>query len=361
MAWTRREIALVSTAAALVFSRVFGLSLVLPNFRGHYDGFATPVMIGLAFGAYGLTMALMQLPWGLLSDRFGRKPMLILASLFFVGGSLLSASADTMGWLIAGRLLQGMGAISSVAMAAVGETLPNERRTMGMAMIGIPAGAGFLLGMAVGPALYPLISMDGLFLLTASIGAVAFLPALFLDFRAPQHRVKAPVDLRPVAALATAGFVSNYALTTTLFHLPTTNWMVLLPMLGIALVLVGGIARRVDRSGATFGPVAGGVVFVAGAAACFVLIGGWAVWLFGTLFFTSHAVLQSVLPSQVSRVAGPAGGRGHGVQNVIAYLGTFAAGPIAGWLLPVSGAAFGVLGALAVASAVLVMRARPQS
>lgn len=359
--WTRRELGLVGTAAALVFSRVFGLSVVLPNFRDHYAGFGADVAIGVAFGAYGLTMALMQLPSGWLSDKIGRKPVLLMATAFFVLGSLLAGVAESIEMLIAGRLLQGMGAISSVAMAAVGETLPAARRTTGMALVGIPAGAGFLLGIGAGPALFPRIGMEGLFFLSAVLGLLAFLPSLLLRFDPPRQIPKGTIPWRPVLALAAAGFVSNYALTTTLFHLPTTDWTQLAPLLIVAFLLVGGVSRAIDKAGWTFGPVAAGLVLVAGAAAGFALLGGLGALLVGGVFFTSHAVLQSTLPSQVSRVAGVAGGRGHGIQNVVAYFGTFAAGSVAGWLVPWTGAAFVVLGALALVAAGNVLLARPKA
>ncbi|MGB1698203.1 MAG: MFS transporter, partial [Thermoplasmatota archaeon] len=239
----KSEFALVGTAAALVFSRVFGLSLVLPNFRDHFDSefAASATLIGLAFGAYGLTMALMQLPNGILSDKFGRKPLLLLGSAFFIGGSVLAAFADDIWVLVAARLLQGMGAISSVAMAAVGETVPAERRATAMALIGIPAGAGFLLGMGVGPALYPLISMQGLFFVTAAIGFLAVLPVLRQDFGTPLPAEAGSRSLSfPVLALGLAGFTSSYFLTTTLFFLPTTRWQVLLPMMLVTFVAIGG-------------------------------------------------------------------------------------------------------------------------
>lgn len=362
MGFERRELGIVGTAAALVFSRVFGLSLVLPNFREHYEGLGFDVVgVGLAFGAYGLTMALMQLPAGWISDAVGRRPMLMLSSTAFVVGSVSAAFATSLEMLVAARLLQGLGAISSVAMALVGETVPSERRTTAMAMVGIPAGAGFLLGMAIGPALFPLVGMKGLFLLTAAIGLGAMVPVPFLPGGRPAAATQIPRITRTIAALALSGFVSNYALTTTLFFLPTTDWTVLLPMLLVALLLVGGLSRRIDRSGWTFGPVAAGVVVVAGAAALFVLVGGWVAYVFGGLFFTAHAVLQSALPSQVSRVAGAAGGRGHGVQNIVAYLGTFAAGPTAGALAGRPEAALLLLIALAMAASLVVLRARPQA
>lgn len=361
--FTRKELGLVATAALLVFSRVFGLSLVLPNFRGHYEvdlGFDA-IWVGTAFGAYGLTMAAMQLPWGMLSDRIGRRPVLLLTSVLFVVGSLVAAYADSVAALIVGRLLQGTGAIASVAMAAVGETIPTERRTTAMAMVGIPAGAGFLVGMAFGPLLYPLISMQGLFFVTAAIGAVAAVPVMRLSFAAPDTSVVPVKTTGAVLALAIAGFTSNYFLTTTLFFLPEDDWRVLLPMLAVAFLVVATVSRRFDKAGLTWQPIAVGLLALAATAPWFASRSdGVLLLLAGGAFFTTHAVLATTLPSQVSRIAGPSGGRGHGTQNVVAYLGTFAAGPIAGALAAQAGLAFALAAGIALtATALVVVRLRP--
>lgn len=357
--FTRAELGLVGTAALLVFSRVFGLSIVLPNFRDHYGSAFTvdPIWIGVAFSAYGLTMALMQFPNGVLSDRFGRKPLLWSASLFFVGGALLSAFATTPALLIAGRLLQGMGAVASVAVAAVGETLPPRRRTMGMALVGIPAGTGFLFGMAAGPLLYPLISMQGLFLLVAAMGAFAALPLLGIRMpdRSPDLAGASPRPVtRGVLALAFGGFATNYVMTTTLFFLPDFATQVLHILMAVALVSILLLSRAIDKAGWTWQPLFVGLAFVGASSALFILVPGLGFWIGGALFFTFHSVLATVLPSQVSRIAGPSGGRGHGLQNVIAYGGTFLAGPIAGALVGRADVAIGVATTFAVVAGVAI-------
>lgn len=358
---TRPELALVGTAAMLVFSRVFGLSLVLPNFRRHYEAaFAVDlVWIGTAFGAYGLTMALMQLPWGTLSDRVGRRPVMLATATLFVLGSVWAAFAGDVWTLIGARLVQGLGAISSVAMALVGESVPNERRTVAMALVGIPAGAGFMLGMMAGPALYPVIGMQGLFLVTAAVGALAALPLLGLRLPVPVMRhepaAAARVDLS-VWALAMAGFTSNFLLLTTLFFLPSDDWRTLLPMLVVALAVMVVASHRIDRSRLTWQPVAAGLVLIAVVAPAFSFAAtGWRLWVAGAAFFSLHATLSAVLPSQVSRLAGRRGGVRHGIQQIAAYAGSFVAGPVAGYFAATRGVPFGVAAAVALLVVMLLL------
>lgn len=359
--FSRTEWGLIGASALLVFSRVFGLSVVLANFRGHYEATLAvdAVWIGLAFGAYGLTMAVKQFSNGVLSDRLGRKPLLISASALFVAGSVWAAYAHTIETLIAARLVQGLGAVASVAMAAVGETVPAERRTTAMALVGIPAGGGFLAGIAVGPALYPFIGMTGLFLLAAGVGLAGGLAVLPLRFAPPETRPAGEGwGLRaPVVSLAVAGFAMNWFLTTTLFFLPDDDWRTLLPMLGVALVAVLVLSRPIDKVGWTWQPIAAALGGLAVAAPAFALApDGWRLLVAGAAFFAFHSLLAMVLPSQVSRIAGPSGGRGHGVQNVVAYMGTFLAGPVAGWSAGAPGRAFTVAAGIAVVAAVLVTR-----
>lgn len=364
MGFQKGELGLVGTAAALVFSRVFGLSIVLPDFRGHYEGLGIdPFWVGVAFGAYGLTMALMQFPNGVLSDRFGRKPLLWSATAFFVGGSLLAAFAWDVPSLIAGRLLQGMGAVASVAVAAVGESIPAERRTMAMALIGIPAGTGFLFGMAAGSILYPALGMTALFLITAAVGLLAALPLLRVRMPERQRDAIAPRPITPpVLALALTGFAGNYALTTTLFFLPEDASRVLWILMTAGLIVMLTMGRVIDRRGWTWQPLSVAALGLGASAMWFVLDGRYGFWLGGGLFFAFHAILAMSLPSQVSRIAGPSGGRGHGIQNVIAYGGTFAAGPVAGALAGHPDAAMAVVVAVGTlaAAALFGTRLRPQ-
>lgn len=332
MGFQRRELALVGTAAALVFSRVFGISVVLPGFVGHAEGLsgATDVLVGTAFGAYGLTLALMQLPMGWLSDHWGRKPVLLLGSVLFVAGTAWAAMADSVPSLLAARLMQGTGAIGSAAMAMVGESVPAQRRTMAMALVGIPAGLGFFVGLIVAAGLEPVIGVRSLFWLSGAIALAAMLPVPFL--RPGVSHEAAPMARmgRDVLTLAAAGFVMNYALTTVLYYLSASDRAGpgLLVPLAVALVVMGGASRAVDKRGWTWQPITVLLALVGAFGLASVAAEPWQIWAAG--FFAVHATMSAVLPSQVSRISGRSGGRGHGIQNVIAYVGTFLAGPVAG-------------------------------
>lgn len=335
--FTRTEVVLVAGAAAVVFSRVFAFSLVLPGFREHGDALAgaTDLLVGAALGAYGLTMALAQLGLGTLSDRWGRRPVLLLGTLLFVAGSVWSALADSIWTLLAARLLQGLGGISSVALAAVGETVPSQRRTMAMALIGIPAGLGFFLGFATGPFAATLVGFRGLFWASAVLGLVSVLPLVLrpLPPPAPMHEfeVRRAVGL-PVLALCAAGFASNFAMTEVAFFLserPLGRTAIALSLVG-AFVVMGVASRVIDRKGASWQPIALSLAVLAAGAATMLLTGQPAIWVGALAFFAGHAVLSATLPSQVSRLAGRSGGRGHGIQLVVTYLGSALGGVAAG-------------------------------
>ncbi len=358
MGFTRLEARLVGAAALLVFSRVFGMSVVLPGFRPFADTLTTSATLaGVALGAYGLTLALMQLPMGLASDRWGRRPILILGSLLFVAGSIGAALAPSIGILIAARLVQGLGAVSSAAMAMVGESVPAERRTTAMALVGIPAGAGFMLGMIAGPMLEPAVTFRGLFWIVAAVGLAATVPALGIRPAPPSEdlgHIGRPT--RAIAALSVAGFAGNFALLSVMFFIAEADRSLLVPMLVVALLVMGGLSRVVDKRQWSWQPAVVGLPLLGLGAAAYVLVPGWLAVLGGTVFFSAHATLSAVLPSQVSRLAGAAGGRGHGVQNIVAYPGSFLGPLTAGAFVDAGmpGGAFVVLGAVVVVAALAV-------
>lgn len=324
-------------AAAVVFSRVFAFSLVLPGFRAHADDLAgaTDLLVGAALGAYGLTMALAQLGMGTLSDRWGRRPVLVLGTLLFVAGSAWSALADSIWTLLAARLLQGLGGISSVALAAVGETVPAERRTMAMALVGIPAGLGFFFGFAAGPFAATLVGFRGLFWASAVLGLLSVLPLVLRPLPSPQPmdaaQARRAVGL-PVLALCAAGFASNFAMSEVAFFLserPLGRTAIALSLVG-AFAVMGVASRRIDRKGASWQPIAVSLAVLAAGATAILLTHPPLIWAGALAFFAGHAVLSATLPSQVSRLAGRSGGRGHGIQLVVTYLGSALGGVAAG-------------------------------
>ncbi|MEK6986400.1 MAG: MFS transporter [Candidatus Thermoplasmatota archaeon] len=377
MAFTKAERGLIAGAAFLVFTRVFAFSLTTLGFTEYARGLApdldaesASLWAGLALGSYGVTMAFAQLASGWLSDRVGRRSVLAGGAVLFVAGAILCAVADSISMLVAGRLLAGLGGVSSVALAAVGETVPEERRTRAMAMVGIPAGLGVFLGFLVGPPLASVVGFSGLFWATAILGLVAALPAL-RPLPAPLPGPAAPHRslTAAVLALGLAGFCVNYAMTSVMYDFQSAvlgrlGIGLLAVTLLVALAIMGGIARRVDRGAAAGRALAIALACLAVAAPLFRLTEGLPIVVgAGILFFAAHATLSAILPSQVSRLAGRSGGLGHGIQLVIAYLGSAAGGLAAGRFAPELAPAFillAILAGLAAFALLTRLAAHPQ-
>ena len=157
--------------------RMLGLFMLLPVMSLYVTGLAdvTPLMIGLAIGVYGLTQACLQIPFGMLSDRWGRKPVITLGLILFILGSLVAAMADTVYGVILGRALQGAGAVAAVVMALAADLTRASQRSKAMALMGVSIGAAFIVALVLGPALYAVIGGRGLFVLIAVLAAVAIL------------------------------------------------------------------------------------------------------------------------------------------------------------------------------------------
>ncbi len=378
MAFTKAERGLIGGASLLVFTRVFAFSLTVLGFTEYAKGLngasggslSADTMAGIALGAYGATMALAQLASGWLSDRIGRRPVLLAGSLLFMAGAVASALVDDVRLLIAARLLMGLGGVSSVYMAAVGETVPEERRTRAMAMVGIPAGLGVFLGFAVGPIIADHWGFASLFWCCAALGFVAMLPAL----RTLPAPLPGLADVRrslsrPVLGLGLAGFSINYAMMVVMFQfqtdvLPSISHVILGLILLAALVVMGAVSRRVDRSGVAHVALALALACLVLAAPAFRLLSNKVeIIVAGIAFFAAHATLSAVIPSQVSKLAGRSGGTGHGFQLVVAYMGTSLGGALAGYFASRLIDAFAVLAVTALLSIALVWRglAQPSS
>ncbi|MEO7479469.1 MAG: MFS transporter, partial [Sulfuriferula sp.] len=146
--------------------RMLGLFIILPIFAiyaEHLPGGESHLLIGIALGAYGLTQSILQIPAGWLSDHYGRKPIIYIGLILFAIGSLIAASADNIYWIIAGRIIQGAGAINAAVMALTADLTREDHRTKAMAMIGMTIGVSFALSMVLSPLLYARIGMSGIF------------------------------------------------------------------------------------------------------------------------------------------------------------------------------------------------------
>ena len=371
--------------ASLFGLRMLGLFLILPVFAVHAPKLAggeNLTLVGIALGAYGLSQAILQIPFGMASDRFGRKPVIAFGLVVFALGSFLAATATDIHMAIAGRVLQGAGAISSVVVALAADLTREEHRTKTMGMIGATIGFVFALSMVAAPMLYDWIGMDGLFILTGvlALSGLAVVYGAIPD--AVQARKKqtepaptlAQVISNPELARLNFGIFALHLVQMAMFvvlpgalieaGLPVAaHWKAYLPVVLASFVLMVPPILYADRRNrpqvVMGGAVALMLVVQAGLVFAHGLIGLIVLLL---LFFAAFNVLEAMLPSLVSRIA-PEQARGGaiGVYNTTQTMGLFAGGLAGGWMAKHFGpAAVYALGAvLMLAWLVLVAGMRP--
>jgi len=361
------------TLAGVIALRMLGLFMILPVFMllaADIPGF-TPARAGLAVGIYGLTQAILQQPFGKLSDRFGRRPVMFAGLALFALGGVVAAMADTMWVLIIGRALQGCGAIAGVALAFAADHTSAENRSTVMAIIGMAIGASFLLSMMVAVPLSTLMGLSGLFWLTAGLGVMGML----LVFSLPVAPVTGKDILQesgetgPIWPFALSVFLLHAVMTMLFVVLPGMlvnqlgfelehHWRLYVPaMLGSA-VLTFPLLRRISARRQEYRamPLA---FLVLGVTLGLMSLGGslMAMLVFSLGFFLAFNLLEAAMPSMVSRMAGANGrGRKMGKYTTFQFLGAFAGGSCGGWLLGLSGnvTTLSVAGGLCVLWAVVL-------
>ena len=363
---------------ALVFAfRMLGMFMVLPVLAtyGMDMAGASPALIGLAIGAYGLTQAVLQIPFGILSDRIGRRPVIYFGLIVFALGSVLAANADSIWGIIAGRILQGAGAISAAVMALLSDLTREQHRTKAMAMIGMTIGLSFAVAMVVGPLLTRAFGLSGLFLAT---GAMALLGILIVAFVVPkktgtlQHResgvarqaigptlrhadlLRLDLGIFVLHAMLMSSFVALPLALVTKAGLPKEqHWWVYLTALLISFfamipfIIYGEKKRQMKR-------VLIGAVGVLMLTELFFWAYGDTLraLVIGTVvFFIAFNLLEASLPSLISKVS-PAGGKGTamGVYSTSQFLGSAAGGILGGWLFQRGGLDVVFLGGAAMAA-----------
>ncbi|MBS1270117.1 MAG: Inner membrane transport protein YajR [Gammaproteobacteria bacterium] len=360
----------VAGLAGILALRMFGLFLLLPVLAVYARSLpgSTPLLVGIAVGSYGLSQALLQIPFGWWSDRLGRKQVITIGLVIFALGSILAASGDHIVTVTMGRLLQGAGAIAAAVLALTADLTREQNRHKAMAVLGMAIGAVFMVSLVAGPALARILGVKSLFWITAGLALVAIV-ALWRFVPTPARSVThrdvqtAPEQIRQVLtdphllrlnsgifmlhAVLTALFVSvPLALTTGLGIEVTEHWKIYLSVLVcsipvmIPLILLAGRGTRVF----TVMPVAVGLLL----AAQFMILfrpdyWGLAVGLW--LFFCGFNTLEALLPSLVSQLAPVAGkGTAIGVYNTWEFFGVFVGGATAGWIH----GAYGITGVAAM-------------
>lgn len=345
--------------ALIFFLRMAGLFMILPVFALYAEDLAhsTPLLIGIALGAYGLTQALLQIPFGALSDRFGRKPVIAAGLLLFALGSVVAALSDSIHGVILGRLLQGAGAIAAAVMALAADLTRDEQRSKAMALIGISIGLSFLLAFAAGPLLNTWIGVPGIFWLAAGLGLTAIL-VLFTLVPQPVHshfhrdcqpaprRIPNLLGRPELLRLNTGILVLHMVLTASFVALPlmlrdlaglaaAEHWRIYIPVLVLSVLLMLPFLSLAER-GRRMKPVFMGAVALLALVQALLWLGAEGLWtlaLLLTLFFAAFNFLEATLPSLVSRAA-PADARGTalGIYSTSQFIGTFCGGLLGGWM-----------------------------
>ena len=362
LTWAERRAAI--GLAGIIALRTLGLFLIMPVFAiyaGELAG-ATPLLIGLAIGAYGLTQALLQIPFGVLSDRIGRKPVIYAGLALFAVGSALAASSDQILLVIIGRAIQGSGAIAAVVMALTADLTREAVRIRAMAGIGVSVGLSFALALVLGPALAHWIGLDGLFWLTAGfaivgIGVLAWvvpdarLPIVKRDAQPVPGQIWRVLRQPDLLRLDLSAFLLH-AIMTSLFLVlplalvaaglaPARHWQVYLPVLLVALSLMVPLILLAERPGRTKAVLITAVLALGatllGLLAWHATLLALAGWL--AILFTLFHLLEGVLPSLASkRVPSALKGTAMGVYAMFQFSGVFIGGLVGGWLYQWQGA-----------------------
>ncbi|MGB1343219.1 MAG: MFS transporter [Pseudomonadales bacterium] len=339
----------------LYFVRMLGLFSILPVFAlAAADLFDSgPAVIGLTLGIYGLFQAVLQIPLGALSDRFGRKPILIGGLFIFIVGSLIAGMAERVELVILGRALQGSGAIAGVLLAVVGDGLRLEYRARAMAMIGGGIGMAFGFSLVVGPLLYQFGGLAALFFLAAATGFAALVLVVFLlpeqDVEHRQVRSSGGVSqvLRDGALqtlnlsifmnhfLLMAGFVVIPALLEEFGLLMEDHAWVYLGLLVGSFFLMLPLIFKFRGSTRLMTQLSPAVLMIGASVVTMAVSGSLLPFLFALLiFFVGFNYLEATLPTLVSQFASEAHrGAAMGAYSSAQFLGIFAGGSLGGLLL----------------------------
>jgi MFS family permease len=356
---TRSEKRAASGLAAIFGLRMLGMFLILPVFAlyaEHLPGGNNHTLVGLALGMYGLTQAILMIPFGMASDRIGRKKVIIFGLVLFALGSFLAATATDIYWTIGGRALQGAGAISAAVTAMLADLTREEHRTKAMAMVGSTIGVTFAVSLVAGPSLGHHIGVPGIFALTGVLSLAAIWvvkvwvpdptdshfhadaqanPAKFIDVLKNSQLARLDWGIFSLHAAQMAMFVVvPVALKNTGFTLDK-HWMVYLPVFAGSFALIVPAIIYGEKRG-KMKPVFVGAVALMLLAQIGLALGYkhfWGIVAALFVYFAAFNLLEASLPSLISKLAPvSAKGTAMGVYNTAQALGAFSGGVVGGWL-----------------------------
>ncbi|SBS29478.1 Inner membrane transport protein YajR [Marinomonas aquimarina] len=377
-------------ALAMVYLfRMLGLFLIMPVISVAADGLdgADAALIGAAIGIYGFTQATLQIPMGMMSDKVGRKRVIIFGLVLFALGSVICANADSIMSLIFGRAIQGAGAIASTLMALLSDVTKEQNRTKAMASVGISIGASFMLSLILGPVLFEWLGLSGLFYLSFAFSIIGMALIIWVVPNQTQHAFRR--DTTP-SLTALGGVLKDARLrflniSILLLHASLTALFVAIPSLlihryGLSLgkhsilylLVMGGafiLMLPLIIAAEGKGKMKQVLTLVIAIIGLTTILMEWSsqLWLFAVavcLFFVAFNTLEATLPSVISKLA-PVGYRGTamGVFSTHQFMGAFIGGAGGGWLLQHTSVAmlFTVIGCVWLAWALVsAMQPAPQ-
>jgi MFS family permease len=380
----KHELRAASSLAAVFSVRMLGLFMVYPVFAAfarHLAG-ATPYTIGVALGIYGLSQGALQIPFGALSDRIGRKTMIVIGLVVFGIGSAVAARAGTIDGMIVGRLLQGAGAIGSVVLALIADLTAEQSRTKAMALVGMTIGFSFLVAIVTGPAIAGWIGVAGIFWLMSALALAGIAITLFIVPAAPRPHVQPEAETVPALigaslrnpellrldfgifalhAMLTASFLVVPALLRGAVALSSREqWMVYLPVLLLSVAVMVPAIVLGERYRRMKSVLIAAVAMLAASQLmlAFLAQSPHVVLAALVVFFAGFNIMEASLPSLVTKTA-PAGSTGTatGIYSSSQFLGIFAGGVVGGWVHQAAGASAVFLFGAAVAIVWLLVAA----